>query len=66
MSGQPPDFLNILQVLAKQKTEFIVIDSVGAVLRETPIVTFDLDVIHSRHQDNSLFSADKNAPFFST
>ena len=52
MPDQAPDFLNILKILAKHKVDFIVIGGVGAVLQGAPIATFDLDVIHSRHQDN--------------
>ena len=47
-----PDFLAILQPLAKHQVDFIVVGEVGAVLQGAPISTFDLDVVHSRTSDN--------------
>ena len=47
-----PDFLAILQTLAKHQVDFIVVGGVGAVLQGAPISTFDLDVVHSRTSDN--------------
>jgi hypothetical protein len=47
-----PDFLAILQTLAKHRVDFIVVGGVGAVLQGAPISTFDLDVVHSRTSDN--------------
>jgi len=47
-----PDFLAILQTLAKHQVDFIVVGGVGAVLQGAPISTFDLDVVHSRTGEN--------------
>jgi hypothetical protein len=47
-----PDFLAILQTLAKYQVKFIVVGGVGAVLQGAPISTFDLDLVHSRMGKN--------------
>jgi hypothetical protein len=47
-----PDFLAILQLLAKHKVDFIVVGGIGAALQGAPIATFDLDVVHSREPRN--------------
>lgn len=47
-----PDFLAILQTLAKYQVKFIVVGGVGAVLQGAPISTFDLDLVHSRTRKN--------------
>jgi hypothetical protein len=47
-----PDFLAILQTLTKHQVDFIVVGGVGAVLQGAPISTFDLDLVHSRTEDN--------------
>ena len=51
--GRPePDLFALLQTLAEQRVDFIVIGGVAAVLQGAPIATFDLDVVHSREPDN--------------
>src|SRR5258708_32589784 len=47
-----PDFIAILQVLAKHKADFIVVGGLSAVLHGVPVVTMDMDVVHSRHEEN--------------
>ena len=47
-----PDFLTLLQVLSDNHVEFIVIGGVSAVLQGAPVATFDLDIIHSRSEEN--------------
>jgi len=52
MTKPAPDFLAILQTLAKHEVEFIIVGGVGAVLQGAPIATFDLDLVHSRNPVN--------------
>jgi hypothetical protein len=52
MATPAPDFVLQLQTLVKHGVEFIVIGGVSAALQGAPIVTFDLDVVHSRAPDN--------------
>jgi hypothetical protein len=47
-----PDFLTILQTLREQQVEFIVVGGISGVLKGAPIMTFDLDVVHSRETGN--------------
>jgi hypothetical protein len=47
-----PDFLAILEILAKHQVEFIVVGGVCAVLHGAPVATFDLDLVHSRAPAN--------------
>jgi hypothetical protein len=47
-----PDFFPILRTLANHQVDFIVIGGVAAVLHGAPLYTFDLDVVHSRAQEN--------------
>lgn len=52
MRKTEPDFLAILQHLAKHEVDFIVVGGIGAVLQGAPIATFDLDLVHSREPSN--------------
>ena len=45
-------FLPILKTLARYEVEYIVVGGVAAVLRDAPVSTFDLDVVHSTAADN--------------
>lgn len=47
-----PDFSAILQVLVDHQVDFIVVGGVCAVLHGAPLMTFDLDVVHSRTPAN--------------
>jgi hypothetical protein len=47
-----PDFLEILKILSKHNVDFIVVGGVCAVIHGAPVATFDLDMVHSRSQDN--------------
>ncbi|HSW49219.1 MAG TPA: hypothetical protein VLH09_03545 [Bryobacteraceae bacterium] len=46
------DFQAILRVLAEHGVDFIVVGGVCGVLHGAPILTFDLDIVHSRKKDN--------------
>lgn len=52
MPESNPDFGNILEVLTRHRVDFIVVGGVCAVLLGAPIMTFDLDIVHSRSQQN--------------
>jgi len=47
-----PDYLAILRTLRKHEVDFIVVGGVCAVLHGAPLMTFDLDVVHSREPEN--------------
>lgn len=47
-----PDFLEILKVLSDYKVDFIIVGGVCGVLHGAPVSTFDLDLVHSRSQEN--------------
>lgn len=42
----------ILETLNKHQVDFIVVGNVSAVLHGAPVTTFDLDIVHSRAEDN--------------
>ena len=46
------DFSAILAVLARHRVEFIVVGGVCAVLLGAPVGTFDVDIVHSRSEQN--------------
>lgn len=50
-----PQIIEIFRVLHEHRVEFIVVGGVCAVLHGAPIVTFDLDLVHSRTPDNLKF-----------
>ena len=52
MDSPDPDFLLILRTLTEYKVDFIVVGGVCAALHGAAVDTFDLDVVHSREQDN--------------
>ncbi len=52
MKRPTPDFLEILRILSRHKVDFIVVDGICGVLHGAPVTTFDLDLVHSRSQDN--------------
>jgi hypothetical protein len=47
-----PDFYSIFETLSKYKVDFIVVGGVCGVLHGAPVTTFDLDIVHSRAQEN--------------
>src|SRR5580692_4152356 len=51
-SSLPPDYLAILQTLAKHEVDFIVIGGVCAILHGAPLMTQDVDIVHSRAPEN--------------
>jgi len=50
--GAPPRFKDPLEILARHRVDLVVVGSIAAVLNGAPIATFDLDVVHSRSQEN--------------
>lgn len=49
---QKTDFVKVLRTLHKHGVEFIVTGGVSAVLHGAPVTTLDLDIIHSRSEEN--------------
>ncbi len=49
---QAARFAEILELLTRQRVDFIVVGGVSAVLQGAPVSTFDLDVVHRRSEDN--------------
>jgi hypothetical protein len=47
-----PEYRPLLQILADHRVDFLVVGGVAAVLHGAPIMTFDLDVVHSRNPAN--------------
>ena len=47
-----PDYIAILHALAAHNVDFVVVGGVGAVLQGAPIMTFDLDIVHSTEIGN--------------
>lgn len=52
MQNATLDFFEILQTLNRHKVDFIIVGGVCAVLHGAPVSTFDLDIVHSRSEDN--------------
>lgn len=52
MPDSKQQFLEILNVLARHRVEFIVVGGVSAVLYGAPLFTYDLDVVHARNSEN--------------
>jgi hypothetical protein len=46
------DFQVILDALTARGVDFIVVGGIGAALQGAPVVTFDLDIVHSRKPEN--------------
>jgi predicted nucleotidyltransferase len=46
------DFTRIFEVLAENGVDFVIVGGLGAVLQGAPISTFDVDIVHSRDNDN--------------
>jgi hypothetical protein len=47
-----PDFFSIFETLSQYKVDFIIVGGVCGVLHGAPVTTFDLDIVHSRTQEN--------------
>jgi hypothetical protein len=47
-----PDFYSILKIFSKYKVDFIIVGGVCGVLHGAPVTTFDLDIVHSRAEEN--------------
>lgn len=47
-----PDFVAILQTLARRHVEFIVVGGIAATIQGATVSTFDLDLVHSRTPEN--------------
>ena len=52
MDAQAPDLKVALRALSVRGVEFIVIGGVAAALNGAPVSTFDLDIVHSRTEEN--------------
>jgi hypothetical protein len=52
MPSPTPDFFSILETLFRCKVDFIIVGGVCGVLHGAPVTTFDLDIVHSRTQEN--------------
>ncbi|MCH7744429.1 MAG: nucleotidyltransferase [Proteobacteria bacterium] len=52
MVDTAPDFTAILELLMRHQVEFMVVGGVCAVLLGAPVATFDLDIFHSRSNEN--------------
>ena len=53
MTGQPDDpIVRLLSMLLEGNVEFVVVGGAAAVLSGVPIVTKDLDIVHSRSPEN--------------
>ena len=52
MAENVADFSAVLKVLARHEVEFIVVGGMCAVLLGAPVATFDLDIVHSRTEQN--------------
>ncbi len=52
MVEEKADFSAVLEVLAKHEVDFIVVGGYSAVLLGAPVATFDVDIVHSRTQEN--------------
>lgn len=52
MPATATDFSAILAVLARHRVDFIVVGGVCAVLLGAPVGTFDVDIVHSRSEQN--------------
>src|SRR5579872_972990 len=48
----PPDYLAILATLAKHQVDFIVIGGVCGIFHGSPLMTEDMDIVHSRAPEN--------------
>ena len=51
-SAQQPDYITILRTLARHEADFIVIGGVCALLHGAPLMTLDVDIVHSRSPEN--------------
>ena len=51
-TGDVPDFLSIIKVLILHRVEFIVVGGVAANLFGSARLTYDLDIVYSRKEEN--------------
>lgn len=47
-----PDFIRILETLAKHEVDFLITGGISAVIQGAPVTTFDLDIVHKRSSEN--------------
>lgn len=52
MQTETPDFLALLEVLVSHGVQFVIVGALSAVLQGAPVMTFDLDIVHLRSEDN--------------
>lgn len=53
MDAAEPDFRRLLELLLDHEVRFVVVGSVGAVLHDAPVSTFDLNIVHERTEENA-------------
>ncbi|MBV8101062.1 MAG: hypothetical protein JOZ31_18110 [Verrucomicrobia bacterium] len=53
-TGDVPDFLSIIKLLTGHEVDFIVVGGVAANLFGSARLTYDLDIVYSRKEDNLL------------
>jgi hypothetical protein len=51
-TGDVPDFLSIIKLLTSYEVEFIVVGGVAANLFGSARLTYDLDIVYSRRNEN--------------
>jgi hypothetical protein len=51
-TGDAPDFLSLIKLLTAHKVDFIVVGGVAATLFGSARLTYDLDIVYSRKEDN--------------
>lgn len=52
MKTDTPDFATIIETLLRHDVDFVIVGGVCAVLLGAPVTTFDLDIVHSRTEEN--------------
>ena len=48
------DHLEVLRVLTGHRVKFVLVGGLSAVIQGTAMMTFDVDIVHSRDPDNIL------------
>jgi hypothetical protein len=49
---EPTQTFELIELLCRHQVEFIVLGMTSAVLQGTPALTFDLDIVYARDDDN--------------
>lgn len=51
-SNKPIDYFQILETLVKHDVAFVLVGGLCAIVHGAPLVTFDVDIVHQRTEDN--------------